>query len=271
MRRRRTRLAKSGYDPLRMSGYGIVGFGRIGSRLAARLAGVADAPPLVAILGRPSQAGIDKACASLDDFIARKPAIAFECASPAALAEYGPRLLAAGIDLTPLSLTALADEAVERRLVDAARKGPGRLEIAPGAVGSLDLLATAREEGLQRVVYRQVKPVALWKLTPAVRLADLDAIRGRTVFLKGSVRELAKHFPNNLNTSVGVALAGLGLDRTESELVADPALNETAHELDIHAAAGNATLRLAGREVLPDYTTFSLIHLLRRRYARVAT
>jgi aspartate dehydrogenase len=89
------------------------------------------------------------------------------------------------------------------------------------------------------------------------------------------VRDAARRLPNNLNASVGVALAGLGLDRTEAELVADPAISETAHELEIHAAPGNAVLRLGGREVAPDgdpvdYTTFGLIRLLRRRQARVA-
>ena len=83
-----------------------------------------------------------------------------------------------------------------------------------------------------------------------------------------------RRFPNNLNTSVGVALAGLGLDRTEAELIADPALTETAHELEIHAAPGNAVLKLGGRDVPPDgdpvdYTTFSLMRVLRRRDARV--
>lgn len=247
-----------------MSGYGIVGYGRIGKRVAERLAGASDAPPLVAVLTRST---------GLDAFIAKKPAIAIECASREWLAEHGATLLAAGIDLVPLSLTAFADEATERRLVDAARVGPGRLEIAPGAMGSLDLLAIAREEGLERVVYRQLKSPAMWKLTPAAGFADLDAIRERTVFFKGSVRDVAKHFPDNLNTSIGVALAGLGLDRTEAELVADPVLSETAHELDVYAAAGNATLRLGGRSVglgdPIDYTTFSLMRLLKRRLARV--
>ena len=95
------------------------------------------------------------------------------------------------------------------------------------------------------------------------------------MFRRGSGRELAADFTNNLNTSVGVALAGIGLDRTEAELVADPALTETAHELEIHAAPGNAVLKLGGRDVPPDgdpvdYTTFSLIRVLRRRDARVA-
>ena len=67
-----------------------------------------------------------------------------------------------------------------------------------------------------------------------------------------------------------MALAGLGLDRTEAELVADPAMTETAHELEIHAAPGNAVLTLGGREVAPDgdpvdYTTFSLMRVLTAR------
>ena len=243
-----------------MISYGVIGSGRIGQRLMARL------PGAVAVLTRSS---------ILAEFFARKPAVVVECASAQALAEYGPAVLAAGIDLVPLSLTALADPAVEQRLMAAAAAGPGRIEIAPGAIGTLDLLATAREEGLRRVVYRQLKSPAMWKLTPAAGLANLDAITGRTVFFRGSVREVARRFPNNLNTSVGVALAGLGLDGTEAELVADPAISETAHELDVHAAPGNAVLRLGGRDVAPDgdpvdYTTFSLMRLLRRRTARMA-
>ena len=259
-----------------MTSYGIVGLGRIGRRLTARL------PEVRAVLVRPSQAadaaslvGAENVVTTLESFLSRKPAIAVECASPRTLAEVGPALLAAGIDLVPLSLTALADPAVEQRLMAAAEAGPGRIEIAPGAIGTLDLLATAREEGLHRVVYRQVKSPAMWLLTPAAKLADLASVRQRQVFLKGSVRDVARRLPNNLNTSVGVALAGLGLDGTEAELVADPAISETAHELEIHAAPGNVLLRLGGREVAPDgdpvdYTTFSLMRLLRRRQARVA-
>lgn len=251
--------------------YGILGYGRIGRRLAARL------PGAVAILVRPGERAASAgaaACTSLDVLLTLRPEVVVECASAAALAQYGPTLLAAGIDLVPLSLTALADPAVEAALMAAAEAGPGRLEIAPGAIGTLDLLATAREEGLRRVVYRQLKSPAMWRLTPAAALADLAAIDRRTVFFRGSVREVARRLPNNLNTSVGVALAGLGLDRTEVELVADPALRETAHELEVTAAPGNAALSLGGRQVAPDgdpvdYTTFSLVRLLGRRAARV--
>lgn len=257
-----------------MTGYGIVGFGKIGRRLAQRMAGAV-------VLVRPQQAdeaarllGPGNVFTTLEAFLARKPPVAVECASRDCLATVGAAVLASGIDLIPLSLTAFADPEVERRLLAAAEAGPGRLRIAPGAIGTLDLLATAREEGLRRVVYRQIKSPAMWKLTPASALADLDAMTERQTILRGSVRELARTFADNLNTSVGVALAGLGLDKTEAELVADPAISETAHELEIHAAPGNAVLKLGGRDVPPDgdpvdYTTFSLVRLLRRRTARV--
>ncbi|WP_428671132.1 aspartate dehydrogenase domain-containing protein [Reyranella sp.] len=253
-----------------MTRYGIVGFGRIGRRLAARL------PGAVAVLARSpvTAAGGIPVCHDLRTFLDYGPQVVVECASRDTLAGMGPAILAAGCDLVPLSLTALADRTVERRLMAAAEAGPGRLEIAPGAIGTLDLLATAREEGITRVVYRQLKSPTMWKLIAATRGVDFDGVRTRTVFRRGSVRELAMDFTNNLNTAVGVALAGLGLDRTEAELVADPELTETAHELEIHASPGNAVLKLGGRDVPPDgdpvdYTTFSLMRVLRRRGARV--
>jgi aspartate dehydrogenase len=257
-----------------MTAYGIIGFGKIGRRLAQRV-------PAAVVLVQPRQAedaarlvGREQVCTTLEVLLARKPPIVVECASRQCLVEMGAAVLAAGIDLVPLSLTAFADPDVEHRLVAAAEAGPGRLRIAPGAIGTLDLLATAREEGLRRVVYRQIKSPAMWRLTPASALTDLGAVSARQVILRGSVRELARTFADNLNTAVGVALAGLGLDRTEAELVADPGLSETAHELEVHAAPGNAVLMLGGRDVPPDgdpvdYTTFSLVRLLRRRTARV--
>jgi aspartate dehydrogenase len=248
-----------------------VGFGRIGRRLAARL------PGAVVVLARRSATAAGCAvpiCSDIGEILEHQPRIVVECASRELLAEIGPAILAAGCDMIPLSLTAFADPAVERRLLAAAEAGPGRLEIAPGAMGTLDLLATAREEGLRHVVYRQLKSPAMWRLVAGAP-PGLEAIRERTVILRGSVRELASRFPNNLNTSVGVALAGIGLDRTEAELIADPAISETAHELEIDAAPGNATLRLGGRTVPPDgdpvdYTTFSVMRLIKRRMARVA-
>ncbi|MGE0579828.1 hypothetical protein, partial [Reyranella sp.] len=99
-----------------MTSFGIIGLGWIGRRVAVRL------PGAVAVLVRPSQADmaaslVDRAavCTSAAEFIARRPAVALECALAPVLAEIGPDLLTAGIDLVPLSLTALCDPVVEKR------------------------------------------------------------------------------------------------------------------------------------------------------------
>lgn len=250
---------------------GIVGDGKIGRRLAALIEADTTGLKLAGIVRRRTGLEPNDQIATL---LAVRPAVVVECASNAALAKLGPSILKAGADLIPLSLTAFTDRNVEAALLQAAFAGPGRLEVPPGAIGTLDLLATAREAGIASVTYRQRKSVAMWKLTPAASLADLDAIVTRRVILRGSVREVARHFPENLNVSVGVALAGIGLDRTRIELIADPDAQETSHELDIEAPPGNASLRLGGRTVEPggdpvDYSTFSLMRLLRRRVAHI--
>ena len=255
--------------------YGLIGFGRIGQRIAARLHGP-DAPRLACVLLRPAQLadGIP-ACADLAGFLAHRPTVAVECASPAALAELGPAVLAAGVDLIPLSLAAMTDPAVETRLRDAARAGPGRIELAGGAMAGLDVLATAREDRLDRVTFRAAYPPARWVGTPAEARIDLRQVASRTLFFRGSVREAASMFPRHLNLSVGVALAGLGLDATRAELFADPALRQAEFEVEAAAAAGPILLRVGPRDVAAgadpvDHTTFSVMRLLRRRGAAIA-
>lgn len=264
-----------------MERYGIIGFGRIGQRIAARLRGP-DAPELAAVLVRPEQAlaaraacGEAAVCLDLDAFLAQRPDVAVECASAASLAAHGPALLAAGIDLVPLSLTAFADPEVEARLRSASVAGPGRIELAAGAMATIDFLATAREDSLQRVVFRAAYPPARWRGTPAETMIDLDRVDGRELFFRGTARETARLFPRNLNVCVGVALAGLGLDETEVELLADASLRQAWFEVEALAAAGPVLLRVGPRDAAAgadpvDHTTFSVMAVLRRRRARVA-
>jgi aspartate dehydrogenase len=261
--------------------FGIVGFGRIGRRLAQRLPGTPHAPDLVAVLVREGDEGAATAlvgegrvCMDLRAFAALRLDVAVECASPQALAAVGPALIAAGIDLMPLSLVAFADPATEERLMEAAAAGPGRIEIPPGAMGSLGFLAAAREDALARVVFRAAYPPQRWAGTP-VALPDPDALREPAVVFRGSVREVARLFPRHLNVSVGVALAGLGLDRTEAELVADPQITQARFEVEAEAGPGAVSFRVSGRDAPigadpVDYTAFSLMRLLRRRQAPVA-
>jgi aspartate dehydrogenase len=260
--------------------YGLIGLGRIGRRVIERLGD--DAPALCAVLVRPEQAEDARAfcssapvCSDLAAFLAHSPAAVVECASAAALAEYGPAILASGADLLPLSLAAFADPAVERRLCAAAAGGPGRIELAAGAAAGLDFLATAVAGGLAAVTIRVGYPTARWRGTPAEAAADLASIECRSRFFAGSARQAARMFPRHLNVCAGLALAGLGLDATRVELFADPALLQADFEVVAEATAGSLRLSIGPCDVPPgagtiDHTTFSVMRLLRRRVARIA-
>jgi aspartate dehydrogenase len=263
-------LPQGAFSPAKPTRVGIVGWGRIGGRVAANLGPDAE---LVSVLTRGR--GPDIATASLSEFFNRQPEIVLECASPEALAEYGHQIVARGIDLVPLSLCALLDEKVLEQLRHASRQpGAGKVFIAPGAIGTLDLVAAARESGLSRIIYRTAKPLRVWRANAAAALVDLDKIECETMILRGSVRDLSRHFPRNLNLSVGIALAGLGFERTEVELFADPVGQVTRHELEIWATPGHCRLFIDGTDPDPiedcaDYTAWSTLGPLRHRAASI--
>ncbi|MEJ1157285.1 aspartate dehydrogenase domain-containing protein [Prosthecomicrobium sp. N25] len=253
------------------TGCAILGQGRLGRLIAEALLADPDGPALVGTLGRGGRSG-PAAAASLDEILARRPAVVVECASAEALAAAGPSVLAAGAVLVPLSLAAFADEDAASRLTEAARRGPGRIEIPSGAAGALPLVAAALVAGLRSVAFRQAYPVAGWRGTAAEGLVDLDAIREATTVFRGSAREAARLFPRNLNAATGVALAGLGLDRTHVELLADPGLPGVRYDLALDAEPGPVRLTIGPRPggSGPDYTAYTVLAHLRRRVARIA-
>ena len=279
---------EAGRDDLRAAGprprlrCALLGYGRIGRLIAAGLAARPDGPELVGILTRgsadttadptlpdPLEAGL--ACAALDDLVARRPDMVVECASTAALVGAAPVLLAAGIDCVPLSLAAFADPAGESVLRAAADRGPGRILVPSGAVGALGLLAAAAAAGLDSVRFVQSYPPTVWRRTPAAAMVDLDRFDGPVAFFRGSARAAARLFPHNLNAATGIALAGLGLDATEVELIADPDLPGVRYELAAEAATGPIRLVIGPRpDPGPDLTAYSVLALLAGRAATIA-
>ena len=193
--------------------------------------------------------------------------LAIECAGHAALREYGPTLLRRGIDLTVVSVGALADEPTQTMLHRAAVEGRSKIRIPSGAAGGLDVLTSARLAGLERVAYRCVKPPAAWKGTPAQAMVNLESLTGSTVFYSASAREAARLFPQNANFAASVALAGVGFDDTTVELCADPAATRNLHSVRAKGVFGDIALQINGISLATNaktslLTPYSVVRML---------
>jgi aspartate dehydrogenase len=209
---------------------------------------------------RAALPGID-IVASLDDLLARRPAVVAEVAGQQAVADHGPGVLRRGVDLMVISIGALADLALLDRLKAAARDGNSRILLPAGAIGGLDAIAAMRVGGLHAVRYRSRKPPAAWRGSPAEKIADLDKLTARTVLYRGSAGEAALLYPQNANVAAAVALAGLGFDNTEVELVADPQAPGNVHEIEAEGAAGRFAIQLQGKPSRSNPKTSALAAL----------
>ncbi|MGB5490018.1 MAG: aspartate dehydrogenase [Woeseiaceae bacterium] len=175
-----------------------------------------------------------------------------DCAGHTALKSYGPDILRGGTDLITVSLGALADTALFKSLEDAATEGGSRLHLASGAIGALDCLRAARVGGMQSVTYIGRKPPRSWKGSPAETRLDLDNLTaGAETHFDGSARIAAVEYPKNANVAAAVALAGIGFDDTQVQLIADPHIAENIHEVRATGEFGSFSFEIRGNS-LPD-------------------
>lgn len=175
-----------------------------------------------------------------------------DCAGHAALRQFGPDALRAGYDVLTVSIGALADPAFEQELSDAGTQGGASLTLASGAIGSLDTLRSARVGPLNSVRYIGRKPPKGWIGSPAEQRIDLAKMTGAAqTHFTGSARDAALEYPKNANVAAAVALAGIGMDKTEVELIADPNVSENIHEVHAEGAFGHFSFRIAGKS-LPE-------------------
>ena len=256
----------------------LIGFGTIGAELYRVLG---KSPRQVQVCGalvtgnRTWPTGLDAPARwlTVTELLNSAPDVVIECAGHAALDAYGELVLRAGLDLVLVSTGALADAALHERLVRAAFEGGSQMLLASGAIGGIDMLAAARLAGLSRVHYRSRKPPSAWLGTPATSCVDLDAMGSSPkVIFSGSARMAALAYPQNANAAATVSFAGLGLDDTHVELVADPTVSGPVHEIEADGAAGHISMRFEGHASQANpktsvATAFSLARVLLNRSA----
>jgi aspartate dehydrogenase len=201
--------------------------------IAAEAAGeIAITGALVRDPARPRREVAFPVVGTAEALLALQPEIVVEAGGHAALATHGPAILRAGRDLVAVSVGALAEPGTYAALI-AATRGGGRLVVASGAIGALDAISSATLGGLERVTHTTRKPPRSLLDRP-----EADTLTEAREIFRGSAREGALRFPESINVAAAVSLAGIGLDRTEVCVIADPAVTRNHHEVVAEGAFG---------------------------------
>jgi aspartate dehydrogenase len=253
-----------------------IGWGAINARAGALLR-QRNAPVEIVAIAKYNAAGARNKLpsgvpflGSADELAALKPDIVIEAAGRAAVAQWAPAALAAAPVLIIASTSAFCEQELLVRLLELAGRHGSQIQVPSGAIGGIDALASAAILGLDEVVHQIIKPPQAWKNTPAEKLANLDSLTGRTILFSGTARQAASEYPQNANATVVTALAGIGLDRTRVEIVADPESTKNGHRIVANGKFGHMEITLennplAANPKSSELTVLSLVRLIEHR------
>jgi aspartate dehydrogenase len=246
----------------------LIGLGAIGKEVLGHL----DADPAIRVtstLLRPARLSSNRPreipsgiqVASSVDEMEELPDFALECAGPDAIGEHVIPLLRRGVSVGICSVGAFIEDGLARDVQRAAAAGGAQAHLLAGAVGGIDALSAARLLGLDSVTLTSRKPPMGWIGTLAEQVCDLNALIDPFVLFHGSARQAARLFPRNANSSATVGLAGVGLDKTEVTLVADPAVSSNTHEIYARGAFGEMRFVTSNKPLAENPKTSALAAL----------
>jgi aspartate dehydrogenase len=171
--------------------------------------------------------------------------IVVECLPSSLFAEVAEPAIQRGRIFMPLSVGALLDRP---DLVERAKRSGARIIVPTGALLGLDAVRAAAEGTIHsaRIVTR--KPPSGLAGAPYLDAQgiNLEGLSEPLCVFNGSAREGAKAFPANVNVAAALSLAGIGPDRTELQLWADPTVERNTHRVEIEADAVRLAMTIEG-------------------------
>lgn len=220
---------------------GIAGFGTIGARVGRALDAGLEGLTLEAVSGRDmakTHASVALLAHPVDvvtpQELAQRCEVIVECAPTAAFESIAVPALKAGRILLTVSAAALLRHP---EIVDLARAGNGQIILATGALLGLDAVRAAAQGEIHSVTMITRKPPKSLKGAPHLveNGIEIDHLSAPLKVFEGSAREGAAGFPANVNVAAALGLAGIGPDRTQLEIWADPTLERNTHTIKVDA------------------------------------
>ena len=229
----------------------VAGLGAIGMRVAQAVdAGAIGRMRLVAVSANDRE----RAARRVADFatppqvlplgdLAEVADIVVECAPAAVFGELATATIERGRCLMPLSVGALLNHPA---LIERASVTGAKIIVPTGALIGLDTVRAMAEGTIHEVTLTTRKPPG--GLAGAPHLVengiDISDLSEPLCVLRGSARDAARGFPANVNVAAALALAGIGPERTQVEVWADPTIDRNIQSVTIRSDSGEATMTM---------------------------
>ncbi|MDH3278600.1 MAG: aspartate dehydrogenase [Nitrosopumilus sp.] len=176
--------------------------------------------------------------------------IIVESASQDAVKDVGLSVLQNKRDLMIMSVGALLDESIYDILTDACNHFKKTIYLPSGAIAGLDGLKSVKDE-LESVCITTTKNPRSLKGAKFFETSqiDLDTIISPMTIFEGTAKEAVTLFPANINVAALLSLSGIGSERTNVKIIADPDTDKNTHHIEAIGKFGKMTFTI---ENFPD-------------------
>lgn len=238
----------------------IIGCGAIGSELAQHVdSNMAKNVTLLSILDiRPENAEALKLKLSnnspllfnnFDDFVKsesfKEVELVIEAASQNALTSYLNQLISFKKDVLVMSVGAFANSAFFSEVSRNVESNDINIYVPSGAIAGIDALKSVKNSVSYVTLTTTKNPNSL-KDSPFFKNNNftVDSIKKRTLIFEGSAIEAVQNFPANVNVAALLGLAGIGIEKTKVNVIADPSIRINKHEIKVIGKFGELIVRV---------------------------
>ncbi|HEU4483125.1 MAG TPA: aspartate dehydrogenase [Nitrososphaeraceae archaeon] len=238
----------------------IIGCGAIGSELAQHVdSNMAKNVTLLSILDiRPENAEALKLKLSnnspllfnnFDDFVKsesfKEVELVIEAASQNAITSYLNQLISFKKDVLVMSVGAFANSAFFSEVSRNVESNDINIYVPSGAIAGIDALKSVKNSVSYVTLTTTKNPNSL-KDSPFFKNNNftVDSIKKRTLLFEGSAIEAVQNFPANVNVAALLGLAGIGVEKTKVNVIADPSIRINKHEIKVIGKFGELIVRV---------------------------
>lgn len=238
----------------------IIGCGAIGSELAQHVdSNMAKNVTLLSILDiRPENAEALKSKLSnnspllfndFDDFVKsesfKEVELVIEAASQNAITSYLNQLISFKKDVLVMSVGAFANSAFFSEVSRNVESNDINIYVPSGAIAGIDALKSVKNSVSYVTLTTTKNPNSL-KDSPFFKNNNftVDSIKKRTLIFEGSAIEAVQNFPANVNVAALLGLAGIGVEKTKVNVIADPSIRINKHEIKVIGKFGELIVRV---------------------------